>query len=173
MKMLGAPKIPRHCPAVLNSGKEGMEKDAFLFYCQLIGLGTVPHPSQVLIQGATPRCPEKVQKHFPWGNPQTRHSQAEYSCHQSEKRHIRETKRRARDCEKRKGTQSLDASSESVQMFRTDSGLGSAASFPQKGNKSAPALKQLILPPPRTPFTVVIFLCSLCFTSLTFLFPLI
>lgn len=151
MNRLRAPKTPWHCPAVLNSAKEGMEKGAFLFYYQLIGLGTVPHPSQVLIRGATPHHPGKVQKHFQWGNPQTLHSQGEYSCHQSKRRHVRETKRRARDCEKRKGTQSLDASSQSVQMLRTDSQLGAAASFPQKVNKSAPALKQLILPPPRTP----------------------
>lgn len=57
------------------------------------------------------------------------HSQGAFSCHQSKERHVRETKRRARNCEKRKGAQSLDASSESVQMFRADSGLGSAASL--------------------------------------------
>lgn len=49
-----APKIPCHHLAVLNSAKERMEKGAFIFYCQLIGLGTVPPPSQVLIQGAAP-----------------------------------------------------------------------------------------------------------------------
>lgn len=127
--MLRAPKNPWHHPAVLNSVKEGMEKSAFVFYCQLVGLGTAPHPAQVLIQGAAPHWPEKAQNHFPWGNPQTLHSQGAHSCHQSKKRHLRETKRWARNCEKRKGTQSLDASSESVQMFRTDSGLGSAASL--------------------------------------------
>lgn len=55
--------------------------------------------------------------------------QGAYMCHQSKQRHIRKTKRTARNCEKKRGTQCLDASPESVQMFRTDSGLGSTASF--------------------------------------------
>lgn len=106
-----------------------MKKGGFTFYCQLIGLGTVPPWSQVLIQGVAPHWFEKVQKHFPWGNPQTVHLQGAYICHQSKQRHIRKTKRRARNWEKERGTRGLDTSPESVQMFRTDSGLGSTVGF--------------------------------------------
>lgn len=109
----------------VNRAKEGMGKGEFVFCCQLVGLGTAPHPEQALTQGAAPHRPEKAQNHFPWGTPQTPPSRST----QLSQTHVRETKRRARNCEKRKGAESLDARSESVQMFRTDSGLGSAASL--------------------------------------------
>lgn len=141
MNTLRAPKIPGHHPAVLNSAQEGMEKGAFLFYCQLLGLSTVPQPAQVLIQGAAPHGAEKVQKHFPWGNPQTALSRSIQLSPEQEEIRKRDKEKDKKQWEEKESTEfgCKFRICPDVQSWQW-TGICSQFAFPQKVNKSAPAL---------------------------------
>lgn len=107
--------------------KDRMNKGAFTFYCQLRGLGTVPHDD---MYWSKKQLPIESRKSRNISHGEILKLTSSRSIHLPlEQAETHKTKIRARNCEKKRQTQCLDASPESVQMFRTDSGLGYAANF--------------------------------------------